>query len=403
MTPRRDSNVVVTIDFPFDPAVERVVVIGNGIAGVTAADHVRRRHPDCAIDVVAAEPHPLYNRMGISRLIYGRSAMVGLHLLPDAWYDDNRITCWLNTRAQEIDREAGEVLLGTGERLPFDRLILATGSEAFVPEIRGFGGPGAFVLRTASDALGIREYVQQAGAEHAVVAGGGLLGLEAAYAMHKLGLRTTVLERSPWLLRRQLDERAGELLRGYLANLGIEVLLEAETAALEDGSAILADGRRLRADVFLVAAGIAPSVELARRAGLEVARGVLVDDELRTSDPRIFAAGDLAEWRGSILGLWPVAVDQAEVAAENAVGGSRPYAGTLPITMLKVVGVELLSIGAIDGPRELVEADAESLRYRKLVLDDDGRAIGGILLGHPEHVQAVTAAVRESRQMSGWS
>ena len=290
------------------------------------------------------------------------------------------------------------MVLGTGERLPFDRLILATGSEAFVPEIRGFGGPGAFALRTASDALGIREYVQQAGAQHAVVAGGGLLGLEAAYAIHKLGLRTTVLERSPWLLRRQLDERAGELLRGYLANLGIEVLLEAETAALEDGSAVLADGRRLRADVFLVAAGIAPSVELARRAGLEVARGVLVDDELRTSDRRIFAAGDLAEWRGSIHGLWPVAVDQAEVAAENAVGGSRAYSGTLPITMLKVVGVELLSIGAIDGPRELVEADPESLRYRKLVLDDDGRAIGGILLGHPEHVQAVTAAVRESRR-----
>ena len=403
MTPRRDSNVVVSIDFPFDPAVERVVVLGNGIAGVTAADHVRRRHPDCAIDVVAAEPHPLYNRMGISRLIYGRSAMVGLHLLPDAWYDDNRITCWLNTRAQEIDREAGEVLLGTGERLPFDRLILATGSEAHVPDIPGFGGEGTFVLRTASDALGIREYVQRAGARTAVVAGGGLLGLEAAYALHKLGVSPTVLERGRWLLRRQLDEHAGELLRSYLANLGIEVLLEAETAALDGRAVELTDGRRLTADAFLLAAGISPSVELARRAGLDVARGVLVDDKLRTSDPRILAAGDLVEWRGSILGLWPVAVDQAEVAAENAVGGSRPYAGTIPVTMLKVVGVELLSIGAIDGPRELVEADPESLRYRKLVLDDDDRAIGAILLGHPEHAQMVTAAVKESRPMSGWS
>ena len=236
-----------------------------------------------------------------------------------------------------------------------------------------------------------------------MVAGGGLLGLEAAYALHKLGLRTAVLERSRWLLRRQLDERAGELLRGYLANLGIEVLLEAETAALEDGAAVLADGRRLPADVVLVAVGIAPSTGLARRAGLDVARGVLVDDHLRTSDPRILAAGDLAEWRGSILGLWPVAVEQAEVAAENAVGGSRAYAGTVPVTMLKVVGVELLSVGAIDGPRELADADPESLRYRKLVLDEEGRAIGGILLGHPEHVQTVTAAVRESRAMSGWS
>jgi nitrite reductase (NADH) large subunit len=172
---------------------------------------------------------------------------------------------------------------------------------------------------------------------------------------------------------------------------------------LDDGAAVLGDGRRLRGDVFLVAAGIAPSVELARRAGLDTARGVLVDDELRTSDPRILAAGDLAEWRGTIHGLWPVAVEQAEVAAENAVGGARAYAGTVPVTMLKVVGVELLSIGAIDGPRELVDADAESLRYRKLVLDDDDRAIGAILLGHPEHTQAVTAAVKESRRMDGWS
>ena len=396
MTPRRDSNVVVSIDFPYDSAVERIVVIGNGIAGVTAADHVRRRHPDCAVDVVAAEPHPLYNRMGISRLIYGRSAMVGLHLLPDAWYDDNRITCWLNTRAQAIDRDASEVLLGTGERLRYDRLILATGSEAHVPEIPGFGRPGTFALRTASDALGIREYVQQAGAEHAVVAGGGLLGLEAAYAMHKLGLRTTVLERGRWLLRRQLDERAGELLRGYLANIGIEVLLESETAALEDGHAVTADGSRVRADVFLVAAGIAPAVELARRAGLATARGVLVDDHLRTSDERIYAAGDSAEWRDEILGLWPVAVEQAEVAAENAVGGDRAYAGTVPQTMLKVVGVELLSIGEITGPSERVDEDAESLRYRKLVADEDGRVIGAILLGHPEQVPTVTAAVRRS-------
>jgi NADPH-dependent 2,4-dienoyl-CoA reductase/sulfur reductase-like enzyme/ferredoxin len=397
MTPRRDSNVVVSIDFPFDAEVERVVVLGNGIAGVTAADHVRRRHPDCAIDVVAAEPHPLYNRMGISRLIYGRSAMVGLHLLPDAWYDDNRITCWLNTRAVEIDREARQVLLGTGERLPYDRLILATGSEAHVPEIPGFGGDGTFVLRTASDALRIREYVQQAGAQSAVIAGGGLLGLEAAYSLLKLGLHTTVLERSRWLLRRQLDEAAGELLRGYLGNLGIEVLVESEIAALEDGAAVLADGRRLPADVVLVAAGIEPSTALARSAGLDVGRGVLVDDRLRTSDERIFAAGDLAEWRGSILGLWPVAVEQAEVAAENAVGGTRDYAGTVPVTMLKVVGVELLSAGAITGPRERAEADPDSLRYRKLVLDADDRVIGAILLGHPELAPAVTAAVRERR------
>jgi nitrite reductase (NADH) large subunit len=398
-TPRRDAGPTATIEFPFDRAVERVVVIGNGIAGVTVADHIRRRHPDCSIDVVAAEPHPLYNRMGISRLIHGRSAMVGLHLLPDAWYDDNRVTCWLNTRAVEIDREAGEVRLGTGERLVFDRLILATGSDAFVPEIEGFGGPGSFVLRAAADALAIRDFVQRDGAQRAVVAGGGLLGLEAAYALHKLGLRTVVLEHGPSLLRRQLDERAGELLRSYLVNLGIDVLVGASAVAVDPEGVTLADGRRLPADVFLVAAGISPSTGLAERAGLDVGRGVLVDDRLRTSDPRILAAGDAAEWRGSVLGLWPVAVEHAEIAAENAIGGSREYTGTVPVTMLKVLGVELLSVGEIAGEREIAMEDGEALRYRKLVLDAEGRATGAILLGHPQYAQAATAAVRESRPL----
>ncbi len=398
-TPRREAGPTPTIEFPFDRTVERVVVIGNGIAGVTAADHVRRRHPDCAIDVVAAEPHPLYNRMGISRLIYGRSAMVGLHLLPDAWYDDNRVTCWLNTRAVEIDRDAGEVRLGTGERLAFDRLILATGSEAFVPEIEGFGRPGDFVLRSAADALAIRDYVQRAGAQRAVVAGGGLLGLEAAYALHKLGLRTVVLEYGPSLLRRQLDARAGELLRSYLTNLGIDVHVSASAVSVDPEGVTLEDGRKLAADVFLVAAGISPATGLAEQAGLEIGRGVVVDDRLRTSDPRILAAGDAAEWRGTVLGLWPVAVEHAEIAAENAIGGTREYAGTVPVTMLKVVGVELLSVGEIAGEREIVVTDGEALRYRKLVLDGDGRATGAILLGHPQYTQGATAAVRESRPL----
>ena len=370
MTPRRDSNVVVSIDFPFDPAVERVVVIGNGIAGVTAADHVRRRHPDCAVDVVAAEPHPLYNRMGISRLIYGRSAMVGLHLLPDAWYDDNRITCWLNTRAlADRPRRPARWCSAPASGSPFDRLILATGSEAYVPEIAGFGGRG-HVRAAHGVGRARRPRVRPAGGRRrrAVVAGGGLLGLEAAYALHKLGLRTTVLERGRWLLRRQLDERAGELLRGYLANLGIEVLVEAETAALEDGSAVVADGgapargRRARR-------GGHRAVGRARAAGRARGRRAACSSTT-TCAPRTSGSSPPAtspSGADSILGLWPVAVEQAEVAAENAVGGSRPYAGTVPVTMLKVVGVELLSIGAITGRDELVDEDAEALRYRKLV------------------------------------
>ncbi len=215
----------------FDRSVERVVVIGNGIAGITAADFVRRNHPECQIDVVADETHQLYNRMGIARLIYGRSAMQGLYLNPESWSESRSITEWLNTRAQAIDRDARKVMLGTGDELGYDRLILATGSSSFVPTIPGWGTPGTFVMRSAHDALEIRAFAQLNRARSAVVAGGGLLGLEAAYALRQLGLSTTVFERSERLLRRQLDDRAGELLTRYMEEgLGISIWTHAETA-----------------------------------------------------------------------------------------------------------------------------------------------------------------------------
>jgi nitrite reductase (NADH) large subunit len=408
LTPEKPQRASLSriADFRADRSVQRVVVLGNGIAGVTAADHVRRRHPLAQIDLVAEEAHHLYNRMGIARLIYGRSAMQGLYLNPDSWYDDHGITPWLNTRAHGINRAGGHVRLGTGEKLPYDRLIIATGSASFVPEIDGFGAPGTFVLRTADDALGLRSFAQRQGARRAVVAGGGLLGLEAAYALHKLGLRTTVLERGDRLLRRQLDTRASELLRAYLEGLGLEILTDAATAGLSANGRVrlahLTDGTALAADIFLVAAGIKPNIELARDAGLAINRGVLVDERMRTSDPAILAAGDVAEHGGAVDGLWPVAVEQAEVAADNAVGGDKTYGGSIPFTILKVVGVELTSVGRFDeqaGDR-VVALEEPGGRYRKLVIAD-GRIVGAILLGYSEEVAPVRTAINRGFDVSG--
>lgn len=395
--------------FRFDPAVRRVVIVGNGAAGITAADHVRRRHPDCEITVVGREPHHFYNRMAIERLIYGRSAMQGLYLLPESWYDEHHVTCLLNTRVLAIGREVKEVLLGTGERLPYDRLILATGSSAAVPPSAGLPMTGAFVLREAGDAIEIRAFAQERNCWQAVVAGGGLLGLEAAHALHRLGLRVTVLERAPWLLRRQLDPRGGVYLREYLEALGLEIVLSAETAEVfGDGRVAgvrLADGREYPCDLFLTAAGIAPNVALARQAQLDVRRGVVVDDFMRTSDPSIFAAGDAAEHDGEVTGLWPTARDQAVVAAANAVGGEQRFTQTTPVTMLKVVGVDLLSVGRFtrESPEDRaivqIEQNDTGHRYRRLVIAD-GKIVGGILLGYPLDAPNVTAAVRQQLDVS---
>ena len=386
----------------FDRSIASVVVIGNGIAGVTAADFVRRGHPDCEVHLVGAESHVLYNRMGISRLVYGRSAMQGLFLLAEQWYDEHSITAWLNTVATGIDLATQQVSLGTGDVLSYDRLILAMGSSSTVPPIDGFGCPGSFVMREAADAISIRAYVQQHGCRQAVVAGGGLLGLEAAYSLYELGLQVTVLERGLRLLSRQIDPRCSDLVHRYFAGIGMQVLYGAETVALRANGrlegAVLKDGQELPCQLFLGAIGIRPNVELAKEAGIAVNRGALVDDRMETSVPGVFAAGDVAEHSGLVLGLWPIAAKQGEVAAVNALGGDESLKSDLPACILKGAGIELSSIGQVEpGPDdELVVIDNPARQsYRRMVISE-GRLVGGLVLGHhPEDFSAILAAVKK--------
>ncbi len=387
----------------YNDAIERIIIIGNGIAGVTAADHARRRHPKCEIHLIGRESHNLYNRMGITRLIYGRSAMEGLYLMPEKWYKDLKITTWLNTHVTHVDAQGKEIHLGTGEKLTYDRLILTTGSQAFVPRIDGFGMPGTFVLREAADAMAIRGYVQEKRCTQAVVAGGGLLGLEAAYGLHKLGVKVTVLERSSLLLRRQLDQRSGEFLREYLEGLGITITMEAETASVYGRRRLqqvrLKDGRVIPGDIFLVCAGIRSETQLGREIGLQSNRGLVVNKHMQTSNPHIFAAGDVAEFDGKVFGLWPVAVNQAEVAAANAVSKTltEVYSEIVPVTMLKVVGIDLTSFGQINAAsnqeEEIVLEDLGNHRYRKLIIAK-GKIVGAILLGYPRDAPGVAEAVK---------
>lgn len=392
----------------FDRSITSVVVLGNGIAGVTAADFVRRGHPDCEVHLVGMESHVLYNRMGISRLVYGRSAMTGLFLLDEKWYTDKAVTVWLNTIATRIDPATRRVQLGTGEVLAYDRLILAMGSSGVAPRIEGFGAAGSFVLRSAGDALEIRRYSQLHGCREAVVAGGGLLGLEAAYAMYELGLQVTILERGRRLLAKQIDQRASELVQSHFDRLGIRVLYRAESKTLamgadgRVGSLNLADGRTLSCEVFLACVGIRSNTELAKDAGITVGRGVVVDDRMQSSSPDIFAAGDVAEHDGRVLGLWPIAAKQGEVAAVNALGGDERLTAEIPATILKGVGLELSSIGKVEpeaGDELIVSEDARRLSYRRLIVSQ-GEVVGALIIGHhPDDLAAATAAVKKHQQL----
>jgi NADPH-dependent 2,4-dienoyl-CoA reductase/sulfur reductase-like enzyme/ferredoxin len=389
------------------PDLGRVLVIGGGISGVTVAEKLRAASADTAIALVHREPTHLYNRMGISRMIYGRSAMAGLYLLPEDWFEAQRIDAWLNTVVRSVDLAARTATLATGDVLEWDRLVFANGSRPVEPPITGLGLRGSFPLREAGDAEGIRAYAQRVSATTAVIIGGGLLGLEAAYALHKFGMRVTVLERGPRLLAKAVDERASTLLHHYLSAHGVDVRPQAVAAAVTGDAEVraveLTDGTALPCDLVLYTIGVQPNAEVAAEAGLAVARGIVVDDHMRASAPDVYACGDVAELDGRCWGLWPTALRQAEIAAANLLGGDERFTALDPPLVLKGVGVALTSVGRLDaapGEEVLVADDPHQSTYARLVVAD-GRLVGGLLYGHTREVPHLQRLVAEQAEV-GW-
>jgi nitrite reductase (NADH) large subunit len=392
--------LAVSADHALRQAIRHVVVVGAGVAGVTAAEELRRALPDAELTLVGEEPYDFYNRMAITRLVSESASIDSLYLNRRDWAKSRRVDFRRGVAATAIDRANREVEIADGQRLPYDRVVIATGARPLVPPIDGFGADGSFVLRTIDDAVQIQQHVRRWRCRTAVVVGAGLLGLEAAYNIAQLDVRVLVLDRGAWPLSRQLDEQAGALLWEMLHDLGIELLpqTEAQRVLADDRvtAVELIEGSAIEAELCLVTTGILPNAELGQAAGLDVGVGITVDDGMRTSDPHIFAVGDVVDHDGRRYGLWPASVEQAQVAAANMVGGEAAYGLATPPARLKVPGIDLLSIGAVDargGESRTVVVSAYGTRnYRKLILED-GRLTGAIILGSPQLFDDVTAAV----------
>jgi len=321
----------------------------------------------------------------------------------ERWYDDHKITCWINTHAQSIDTTEQKIKLATGETLEYDRLILATGSRSYIPPLEGFGIPGCFPLRESEDALAIRNYVQIHHCKRAIIAGGGLLGLEAAYALHKLGLEVTVLERGKWPLQRQLNPKGGSILQAYLHGLGLNILTESEAKTILPGThnrldqILLQNGTELSCDILLMCAGVRPNIELAQNSGIKVQKGVVVDASMQTSLTHVYAVGDVAEYQSQIHGLWQVAVEQAEVAAHHAMGNLKEYKEHVPTTMLKVIGAEVTSIGRVQRLSQsdlVIEPQEQDENKYRMLLVSENILCGAILIGYPTEGALVSQAVK---------
>jgi len=368
---------------------KRLVVIGNGMAGMKVVEHLLDYAPDLySITVFGAEPHGNYNRIMLSPVLAGNSSIDEIMLNPLNWYAEHGITLHAGETVTAINRNQRTVT-SDKRTLHYDRLLIATGSHSFKIPLPGADLPGVVGFRDIHDVTTMAQAAQKPNA-NAVVIGGGLLGLEAAYGLRQQGMGVTVVHLTDWLMNQQLDATAGKLLKQNLETIGINIELQANSKEITGDSHVtgltLANGKTIAADMVVMAAGIRPNIALAQAAKLPCERAILVDDTLQTYDPAIYAVGECAQHRGQCYGLVAPLWEQAAVcAAHLAEQGHRHYAGSITATTLKVSGVNLYSAGNFmpedDTNHEIIiYHDHAQNHYKKLVIKDQ-QLVGTVLYG----------------------
>ncbi len=359
------------------------IIIGNGVAGTEAAMAIRKTDPDGEITVISESKHPFYYRPRIIDYLAGEITVDKFTLYGDEHYAKNRITCVLGTRIASIDAKNRSALDTEGRAYPYDRLLIATGADPYVPPLEGAGLHGVFTIRGITDADRIIGFCQNI--EDIVVLGGGLLGLETANALLRFAKRITVVEYFEWLLPRQLDRTGGAMLQDMLEKKGLCFALGESVLSIRGEGAVesvlLKSGKEIPAGAVIISTGIKGRNELAVSAGAAVKKGIVVDDFMATSVEGIFAAGDPAEHDGCLYGIWPAAREQGRIAGLNMAGAATPYRKTLPSNALKITGIDLYSAGEFN--RDDAETFSCSLDGSYIKYLQKGGPLGAIILGDP--------------------
>lgn len=366
---------------------EHIVIIGNGAAGVAAAEAVRERNDVARVTIIDKEEELLYYKPMLAEHMADDLVIESIYLHDRAWYDEKGFELLLGVTVTNIDPENKVVTLSSGAYLDYTKLVVAAGSYSFVPPIKNAHLEGVFTLRTMADANNIKAYAQ--GKKRAVVVGGGLLGLETADELQRMGLEISVVEIANRLLPRQIDERGAAIFEEAVKAKGIKLIKGCAAKEVYGHHKVehlaLGNGEVLEADVVLISAGILADTTLAEKAGIECERSIVVDSHMRTNIEGIFAAGDVAEFEGVNYAIWPEAVEQGKVAGANAIGDNIAYHGFIPSNVFNNLGVNVFSIGQVnlEGSQEttnLLFENPETGIYKRLLFKNNAM-IGGILIG----------------------
>jgi NAD(P)H-nitrite reductase large subunit len=382
---------------------EVFVILGNGAAGISAAEEIRKRNSTCSIIMVSDEPVPSYNRPMLTKALSTLADADEIAVHDADWYKQSNIVNKLGTRAERIDTAAKTVTLDDGSILNYDKCIYALGSECFIPPNLNIGKPEVVAIRRISDVKRIRELSPRV--KNTVVIGGGVLGLEAAWEMSKSS-HVTVLEAADKLMVRQLDDAAGDFLADIIRSKGIDYRLKANITAITGDSSVtgveLDDGTLYPADLVIVSCGVRPNVALAKEAGLTVDRGVVVNERMETNVPGIYACGDCAYYNGINYALWSHALDMGKVAGANAAGEQLEYKPALPALTFEGMDTSLFAAGD-NGRNPDIKyktrevRDKEKNTYEKYFFIDN-RLAGVILIGDTSRLAELTDALNEKRK-----
>ncbi|MCK4369763.1 MAG: FAD-dependent oxidoreductase [Candidatus Lokiarchaeota archaeon] len=376
----------------------KVVIIGNNVAGTFTAQNIRSLNNEAEIEIYTQEKYPYYTRINLPELISEKVTIDDLIVFKEDWYKNKQLNLHLNKKVNKINPSNKTIQIEReNDLIGYDKLVLALGSTPNIPPIKNAAemkdkNKGLFTLRNVDDALDIKDFIKSKKAKEAIIIGGGLLGLELANQINNSKLKTTVVEFFPRLLPRQLDEDCGGMLKEEIENRGIKVVLDAATEEiLENGTVTgirLKNGETMNGDIVLIQAGIRPIIDLAKKANLNTNRGIIVNEFLETSEKDIFAVGDCIEYKDQIWGIIPACMEQSKIVAASLLGLKKvDYRGTTPKNTLKIVGLELTSIGIIDPTKQegggweiLKKADKKDCCYQKLVLKNN-KLKGAILFG----------------------
>ena len=382
--------------------MRKYVIVGQGVAGATAAEHLRKHDEAGGIVMLTDEGLPFYWRTRLNEYIAGDLDEQELIVKDDRHYSNLSLEYRLDTPVVDANPDKKVVITKKGEEIPYDALLLATGSHSFLPPIKGTEKRGVFALRSVQDSREIKAYAQNK--KQAVLIGGGLLGLETANALRKTGLQCKVVEFFPRLLPRQLDVEGAGQLQKIMEGMGLSFWLGAVTKEIQGRDEVsgvqLENGEVIEADMVIVSAGVRPNLELAKPLGLEVDKGIIVDEKMSTSRADVYAAGDVTQFNGMLYGIWPAAMEQGKIAGINMAGAEAVYSGTTMANTLKVVGIDLASAGNIDADNELESKIVSGENYYKKIVIKDHLVVGSIFLGDQSEFNTVKKLMEEKTDVS---